>query len=65
MCVDSNIMSNTMVLNGVKYFKEIELDLVHGFKNKLFQSNNINIKVLVKSLFYNTSKLTNYWNSDL
>ena len=45
------------------YFKEIEQDPVHSFKNRLFKSDksgNINIKVLVNSLFYNTSNLINY-----
>ena len=65
MSVDRNIMSNTMVLNYVKSFKEIEQDLVYGFKNRLLKSDNINIKVLVNSLFYNTSNLTNYWNAIL
>ena len=41
-------MSNTIVLNGAKSFKEIEWDLVYGFRNRLFKSDNINIKVLVK-----------------
>ena len=38
--VDRNIMSNTMVLNGVKAFREIERELVYGFKNRLLQSDN-------------------------
>ena len=62
MSVDRNIMSNTMVVNRVNTFKEIERDLVYGFKNRLFKSDNINIKVLINSLFYITSNLTNYWN---
>ena len=65
MSVDKNIMSKSMVFNGVKTFKEIERNHVYGFRNRLFKSNNINIKVLVNSLFYDTNNLTNYWNAIL
>ena len=58
-------MSNTMVLNGVKCFTEIERDLVYGLKNRLFKSDTFYITFLVNSLFYDTSNLTNYWNAIL
>ena len=63
MSVDRNIMSNVMVVTGVKSFKDIEQNPMYGFKNRLFKPDNINIKVLVSSLFYNTNNLTNYWNA--
>ena len=44
--VDKTIISNFMVLNGVKSFKEIERDLVFGLKNRLFESGNMIISVL-------------------
>ena len=58
-------MSNTRIFNGDKSFKELERDPVYGFKNRIFKSDNINIKVLVNSLFDNTSNVTNYWNAIL
>ena len=51
-----------MVLNAVKSFKEIEQNLVCGFRSSLFKSDHISIKVLVKA---STRFLANYWNATL
>ena len=61
MSADRGTMSKP---NGIKTFKYIERDLVYSLQNKLFKSNN-NIKVLVNSLFYSKSNLTNYWDAIL
>ena len=36
-----------MVLNGITSFKEIEHDLVYGFRNRILQSNNALVSELV------------------
>ena len=49
--VDKTIMSYVMVLNELKSFDEIGRYLVFGFKNRLFESRNIVLSVLVNSLY--------------
>ena len=60
LSVDKNIMSNVMERNLL--LKEIERDLVFGFKNSLSESGNMIISVLINSLYFKSSHLTKYWN---
>ena len=62
--VDATITSNAMILNGVtcKSFKEIERDLVFGFKKSVVESGKMIIIVLVNSLHSNSSHMTKYWS---
>ena len=57
MSVDRNTVSNSMVLNGLKYFKDIE--------ETLFKPDYMNISVVPMSLLYNTSDVTKYSNGIL
>jgi len=63
--INKEEMSNVMVLNGVKSFKEIERDLVFSFRSRLFNSENTITTVLIDSLVYHASSLTKYWNKIL
>ena len=37
----------------------------NGFKNRVFKSDNINIKFLMNSLLYSTSNLINYCSTGM